>query len=88
GVPKIYKYGVNVAATSFKQIKPEKMAKIEKDTTKLAQNILKNNGKVKPGFKTKGFFAIMRMLMKNPWNDTDGNYWKEHGWMGKSRPWK
>lgn len=88
GVPKIYQYGVNVAATSFKQIKPEKMAKIEKETTKLAAQIARNDGKVKPGIKTKGFFRIVQMIMKNPWNATDGDYWKNHGWMENDRPWK
>ena len=88
GVPKIYQYGVNVAATSFSAIAPKKLDKIERTTTNIAEKIARNNGKVKPGIKTKGFFAIMRMMMKNPWNATDGDYWKEHGWLEKNRPWK
>ena len=88
GVPKIYQYGVNVAATSFSGISPKKLNKIECFTTKIAKKIVGNYGKIKPGIKTKGFFAIMRMMMKNPWNPIDGDYWKDNGWLGKARPWK
>ena len=88
GVPKIYKYGVAVRATSFKKINPKIMAKIEKRTDKLASQIKRNNGKVKPHFKTKGFFMIMRMIHKNGFNEADDNYWKDMGWLDKKRPWK
>ena len=46
------------------------------------------NGKVTPGLKTKGMFYIMRMMQKNGWNSRDVEYWKEHGWTEKKRPWK
>ena len=54
----------------------------------LEGKVKKNNGKVKAGLKTKGFFFIMRMIQKSGWNEADKNYWAERGWNGKNRPWK
>ena len=30
----------------------------------------------------------MRLAQKKGFNERDVNYWKEHGWLGKERPWK
>lgn len=88
GIPKIYKYGVAVRATSYEKIDDKTKKKIDQRTTILANKIKERNGKVKPGIKTIGFFSMMRMLQKNGWNESDNVYWKEKGWMGKQRPWK
>lgn len=88
GIPKIYKYGVAVRATSYEKIDDKTKKKIEQRTTILANKIKEKNGKVKPGIKTIGFFSIMRMLQKGGWNEADKVYWKEKGWTGKQRPWK
>lgn len=88
GVPKIYKYGVAVRATSYEEINDKIKKKIDKKTSKIASSIKKKDGKVKPGFKTKGFFFIMHLLQKNGWNPKDVEYWKEKGWTEKNRPWK
>ena len=88
GVAKIYKIGVGVAAVDWDSVSDKKKNKIDKATTSIAKKIIKRNGKVKPGLKTKGFFFIMHMVQKNGWNPTDMNYWKEKGWLGKKRPWK
>jgi len=88
GVPKIYKYGVPVSATSWNEVSEKKKKNIDKNISKIAKKIVKKNGKIKPGFKTKAFFAIMRMMEKNGWNPKDVDYWKEKGWLDKKRPWK
>lgn len=88
GVPKIYKYGVAVRATSYEEINDKIKKKIDEKTSKIASSIKKKDGKVKPGFKTKGFFFIMHLLQKNGWNPKDVEYWKEKGWTEKKRPWK
>lgn len=61
---------------------------IHKATDSIANRIRKNNGKVKPGIKTKIFFSIMRSVQKSGWNEADVKYWNEKGWDGKKRPWK
>lgn len=88
GVPKIYRYGVAVLETSYTRINAKIKANIDRKTTKLAQTIRRKHGRVKPGLKTKGFFAIVRMLHKIGWNEADIIYWKEKGWEEKARPWK
>ena len=88
GVPKSYKLGFAVAATSWNGISDKKKKQIEKAMDVTARKILKNNGKVKPGIKTKAFFSLMRLLQKKGWNEADVKYWNEKGWNGKNRPWK
>ncbi|SMC22162.1 NADPH-dependent FMN reductase [Clostridium acidisoli DSM 12555] len=88
GIPKIYKYGVAVRATSYEKIDDKTKKKIERKTTIMANKINKRNGKVKPGIKTIGFFFIMRMMQKSSWNEADKVYWNKKGWTGKQRPWK
>ena len=88
GVPKIYRYGVAVLETSYTRVNAKIKANIDRRTTKLAQTIRRKHGRVKPGLKTKGFFAIVRMLHKIGWNEADIIYWKEKGWEEKARPWK
>lgn len=88
GIPKIYKYGVAVRATSYENIDDKTKKKIERKTTIMANKINKRNGKVKPGIKTIGFFFIMQMMQKSSWNEADKVYWNKKGWTGKQRPWK
>lgn len=88
GVAKIYKYGINIAAVSWESVSEKNKREIEKKTTELAKKIRKNAGKIKPSFKTKAFFNLVRLLQKSGWNEVDVKYWKEKGWSGKKRPWK
>ncbi len=89
GVPKVYKYGVNVRAMSYSKISDKTKAEIDKKTTDIANKIKAKNGRVKVGLKTKGFFEIMRMIQhKSGWNEADTDYWHNKGWDGKKRPWK
>lgn len=89
GVPKVYKYGVNVHAMSYSRISDKTKAEIDKKTTDIANKIKAKNGKVKVGIKTKAFFEIMRMIQhKSGWNEADTDYWHNKGWDGKKRPWK
>ena len=89
GIPKIYKYGVNVRATSYNGISENTLKSIDKKTTALAKKIKAKDGKVKVGIKTKAFFELMRIIqMKSGWNEADTDYWHNKGWDGKKRPWK
>ena len=89
GVPKIYSFGIAIAAESWEKISGKKRTKIDKATSAIAAKIKKAYGSVKPGLKTKGFFAIMRMLEKGESGiPKDAEYWKEKGWLESARPWK
>lgn len=88
GVARTYRYGVAVMETSWERVSAKKKAAIDKQLERLAQKIVKNQGHVKPSFKTKAFFAIMRQFNRRGWNEADMVYWKEKGWTEKNRPWK
>lgn len=88
GVAKIYSYGIGVQAISWTQVSEKKKAKIDKKTSALAKAISAREGKLHSTLKTKAIFNVMRMMNKKPWNPSDGDYWREKGWMGSKRPWK
>lgn len=88
GVAKIYKIGRAVAAVDWDSVSEKKKRRIEKATDAVARKIVKRQGRVKPGLKTKGFFFIMHLVQRNGWNKRDVDYWNEKGWTGKARPWK
>lgn len=88
GIPKIYKIGIAVSATSWNEIKPSKMRVIEKKTDKIAKKICGST--VKPRVSLKGwvFFTAMHFANKKGWNPADSEYWKAKGWTEKKRPWR
>lgn len=88
GIGKTYKYGVAVMEVSWDGVKDKIKARIDKRTSVLAAEIKKKHGHVKPSFKTKIFFNIMRIAQKNGMNKADADYWRKKGWTGKKRPWK
>ncbi|MBQ9448438.1 MAG: flavodoxin family protein [Acholeplasmatales bacterium] len=89
GVPYVKGYGKAVQAMNWDMVKDEKKAKINKDIDKLAKKIM-NKKNVRPGFKTKFMFNIMRMMQLKNWGSSPEEkiYWETQGWLGKGRPWK
>ena len=89
GVPYTLTYGVNIQAKNWDGVRDKKKAKIEKATTRLANKVLRKK-RVKPGFKTKAMFGLMRMLQKANLGSGEAEkaYWEKNGWLGKGRPWK
>ncbi len=89
GVPKTYRLGINVSASSWKEV-PEKIKrKIELKTGALASEVKGHIGKVKPGFKTKFLFNVMRkMHLSNTWNMLDKQHWSDNKWLESERPWR
>lgn len=88
GIPRVYKYGIPVAAVNWDGVSAKKKAAIEKKTDSIARKILSRDGRVTVPLKTRGFFRIMSMMQRNGWNEADMRYWKEKGWTGSKRPWK
>lgn len=86
GVPCVKTYGAALQAANWEQVSEKKKEKLERDTTKLAKEIL--SAKVKVGIKTKALFYMMRMMIKT-YDDTSSEkkYWDENGWLAKNRPW-
>ncbi len=89
GIAKIYKYGKAVAAVDWNSVSEKKKRSIDKAISSIAKKIIKRNGKIKPGLKTRGMFFIMHLVQrKGLFNPKDVKYWKEKGWTGSKRPWK
>lgn len=87
GIPKIWKYGLAVAAVTWDGVNDDKRNKIKNDMSQLAAKIRSKAGKVRPTLKTRGFFQVMRNLHKRGWNEADTLYWDKYGWHGSRRPW-
>lgn len=89
GVPSVVTYGISVQAMNWAGVADKKKQIIEKDTTKIANKVLKNKH-VKVGLKTKALFMMMRMMQQKGWGsgEAEKEYWEQNGWMGKERPWK
>lgn len=89
GIPYILPYGICIQAMNWNGVSDKKKQKIEKDTTKLANKVLRKKvGRV--GIKTKAVFLMMRMMQKANMmsGEDDRAYWEKQGWLEKERPWR
>ena len=88
GVPHVWTYGISVQAMNWNGVKEKKKRKIEKQTARIADNVVKKTAKA--GLKTKAVFMLMRMLQKADLasGEPDKAYWEKNGWLGKDRPWR
>ncbi|MCR5601387.1 MAG: NAD(P)H-dependent oxidoreductase [Ruminococcus sp.] len=88
GIPQTYRLGMAVRAVDWNSVAPKMKDSINAKAEGIAKKILKRQGKVPVGIKTRAFFKIMSLLQRNGWNKADVDYWKEKGWTGSKRPWK
>lgn len=88
GVAKTYRYGAAVMETSWERVGEKKKKSVEKKLDSLARKIKAGQEGVKPSWKTKFMFNVMRQMQKHGWNEADANYWRGKGWTEKKRPWK
>lgn len=88
GVPHVWTYGISVQAMNWNGVKEKQKRKIEKQTARIADNVVKKTAKA--GLKTKAVFMLMRMLQKADLasGEPDKAYWEKNGWLGKDRPWR
>ena len=88
GIARIYKYGIGVAAVKWDGVSERKRQAIDRATSRLARTILRRDGRVRPGLKTRAFFLLMHWIHRKGLCAADARYWKEKGWTGSARPWK
>lgn len=88
GIPKTYKLGKAVRAIDWNSVSPKIKESINAKADSIAKKVLKRQGKVPVGIKTRAFFKIMSLIQRNGWCRADMDYWKEKGWTGSKRPWK
>ena len=87
GIARTYRLGSAVMETRWEMVNPKIKRKIDRKTTRIAGQISKRLGRVKPGLKTRAFFGMMSLMQKNGFNPADAAYWKEKGWTKGKRPW-
>ena len=88
GVPSIISYGISVQAMNWEGVSPKKKEKIENHMKALAKKLSRNR-QPKVGMKTKFIFYMMSKMQKANWGSgpIEKQYWEDHGWLGKERPW-
>ncbi|WP_026476508.1 flavodoxin family protein [Alkaliphilus transvaalensis] len=90
GVKKTYQFGVSVAASSWEDINKDKKRKIEKKLIKKARKFYhttQNRNNLRSRLFTKLMFTMIKRMIKN-YEDTnvDKQYWSNHGWLEKTKP--
>ena len=82
GIPKVYQISHAVNAMSWKDVPPKKKEQIATEVEKVADQLIKHSGKVKPGVKNRMMFRLMGLMQsKNTWNVVDRNHWVSNGWI-------
>jgi multimeric flavodoxin WrbA len=92
GVKKQFQYLRAVAASSYNEIQPKNLKKMEEETSKLAIKIrkaLEHKDHLKPNFTSRALFFIMKLMHKGhpEWNELDASYWKDQGFLDGKKPW-
>jgi len=90
GVSKIYFLGAALHATNWESVNFKKKERIQKNVNKIVKKIKKQNKKKKisASFQVRKWFFISKMLnKKHPASLKDRDYWKENGWLKKTKPW-
>jgi hypothetical protein len=88
GIPEIFRIRFNVNASCWEDV-PEKIKeKIRQKTGTVSEKVKSHINKVKPDFKLKFLFGILRKMQKsNNWNNTDRDHWQKYNWLDNARPW-
>jgi len=87
GVARTYQMGFTLMEINWDRLSPKLKRKIERQAEQTAAKLCR--GSVRPGVKVKLLFHGIRMAQKYVWRDSpDAIWWREHGWLGRNRPWK
>lgn len=89
GVAKIYSYGVAIRSMDWNEVDKEIKDDIDDRLYRLMFKIRRDPDKIRPSLRVRMLFGIIRkMHRRSMMQKIDTDYWKEHGWTGKERPWK
>ncbi|NLL78070.1 MAG: NAD(P)H-dependent oxidoreductase [Clostridiales bacterium] len=90
-VPKVYTLGFACYTAPGEEINPKRKRKIEYKAEKIARAVKRRAARPRTGLREKVMFSIFRKMQSAPasaWNPTDRDWWVNHGWIEKRRPWK
>lgn len=87
GVARTYKMGFTLMEISWDRLSPKLRQKIVRQAERTASRL--RRGVSGPGLKARFLFHAIRLAQKYAWPDSpDARWWREHGWLGRERPWK
>jgi len=89
GVKRIYRYGLNVFAPSWDDMKPAKQRRIRRTLDSKAKRFyhaMAQRAELRPRVFTRAMFTMMRkMMFQYPDGHIDKEYWRQKGWLTGSR---
>ena len=86
GVARTYRLGFTLMEISWDRLSPRLKQKIARQAERTAAKL--RRGISGPGLKARALFCLMRLMHNYVWRDApDAKWWKEHGWLGRERPW-
>jgi multimeric flavodoxin WrbA len=89
GIARTYTFGGNTHSVDWNSVDEKRKIKFEKKINKLARTIKAKSVNVKPCFKVKFLFYILRFIHKYfRFSEDNFKYWKSFGWLNRKRPWK
>ena len=87
GVARTHKLGFTLMEISWDRLQPRLKQKIAAQADRTAARL--RQGVTGPCLKTRMIFYLMRLTQKYVWTESpDAAWWREHGWLGRKRPWK
>ena len=87
GVARTYTMGFALMEISWDRLSAKLKQKIARRSEQTAAKL--ERGVSGPGPKVWFLFHAMRLAQKYAWPDSlDARWWREHGWLGRKRPWK
>ena len=86
GVARTYRMGFTLMEIDWNRLPPKLKRRIVREAERTAAKL--RGGIAGPGLKTRLIFYAMRLAQKYVWKDSpDAKWWREHGWLGRERPW-
>lgn len=87
GVAETLKLGYGLNEIAWERLSPELRRKISRQAARTAEKLRRDVSG--PGWKARFLFYGMRFAFRHFWQDSpDAAWWREHGWLGRERPWK
>ena len=87
GAARTFRMGYTLMEISWDRLSPRLKQKIARQAERTAAKL--RRGAAGPGVKTRILFYFVRFAQKYVWRDSpDAAWWREHGWLGRERPWK
>ncbi len=91
GCPKVFQLPFTSGAMTASDLSPKKRDALERRAKKIAASIARRVQKPRASLRGRLFFSIFRKMQSSPgaaWNPTDRDWWRNQGWLQKTRPWK